>query len=105
MIQKYFYFLAKLGFKCVSQSMPVRYEHPDWYIEVWLGNGDDEILLGNKLTSKLTTLQQIIRTHHKGPFPLLADFPKIPNTNQNEHYLAYASHWLKTYLPNIIEGK
>ena len=92
-----------MGFVRHPQPNPVRYDHPDWYVEIWIGQGDNDVLLGNKLNSNLTTLQQLIRAYHPGPFPLLQDFPKQPGATDDEHYLHYASRWLKTYLPIAIK--
>jgi len=101
-VRKYFDFLLKLGFQCTSKddANPVRYENASQYIEIWLGQGDNDVLFGDKTTAKFVTLQQWIRNHHPGKFPLLAEFPRKPNSNEDEHYLSYAAHWIKTYYPH-----
>ena len=111
--RRFFDFLIHdCGFTFTSSSKCIRYDSADLYVEIWLGQGDNDFLIGLKKDTEkirpgdthLFSFQQLIRHFHKKPFPQRAQFPRPTGMSDEEHYLGYFSHWAQRYLLDLLKG-
>lgn len=111
--RRHFDFLVRdYRFRFTQSLDCVRYDSADLYLEIWLGGGDNDLMIGIKKdtekirpgTTHLFSFQQLVRHLHTGPFPLLADFAVPPGTGEHEHHLLYWAHWTRQYLLGLLQG-